>query len=134
MIPLLTTINGSYVIVGGTQLPLYYASPGQINAQLPVELPLNRPQTVIVASGGGFTLPDTLNITAVSPGVAAISAGAIIAQHSHADGYAGGCGTSSSPERSADHLSGRHGCNESVHADGPADHGIRMSRSTCSRR
>jgi uncharacterized protein (TIGR03437 family) len=81
VIPLLTSINGSYVIVGGTQLPLYYASPGQINAQLPVELPLNRPQTVIVASGGGFTLPDTLNITAVSPGVAAFPTGALIAQH-----------------------------------------------------
>jgi uncharacterized protein (TIGR03437 family) len=81
VLPLLNSINGTYVLVGGNQLPLYYASPGQINAQLPVNLPLNRPQAVIVASGGGYTLPDNINITAVSPGVAAYPSGDVIAQH-----------------------------------------------------
>ncbi len=71
VLPLLNSIGGTYVLVGGDQLPLYYASPGQINAQLPVDLPLNRPQAVIVASGTSYTLPDNINITAVSPGVAA---------------------------------------------------------------
>jgi uncharacterized protein (TIGR03437 family) len=81
VIPLLNNINGSFVLVGGNQLPLYYASPGQINAEIPVELPLNRPQAVIVANGGAYTLPDNINITAVSPGVAAYASGAVIAQH-----------------------------------------------------
>ena len=77
----MNAINGTYVLVGGNQLPLYYASPGQINAQLPVELPINRPQAVIVANGSSYTLPDNINITAVSPGVAAYAGGAVIAQH-----------------------------------------------------
>lgn len=81
VLPLLNSINGSYVLVGGDQLPLYYASPGQINAQLPVDLPLNRPQAVIVATGSAYTLPDNINITAVSPGVAAYPSGDVIAQH-----------------------------------------------------
>jgi uncharacterized protein (TIGR03437 family) len=81
VLPLLNTINGTYVLVGGNQLPLYYASPGQINAQLPVNLPLNRPQAVIVANGSAYTLPDNINITAVSPGVAAYPSGDVIAQH-----------------------------------------------------
>ncbi len=81
VLPLLNSIGGTYVLVGGIQLPLYYASPGQINAQLPVDLPLNRPQAVIVANGAAYTLPDNINITAVSPGVAAYPSGDVIAQH-----------------------------------------------------
>lgn len=81
VIPLLTNISGSFVLVGGNQLPLYYASPTQINAELPVDLPLNRPQAVIVGVGGAYSLPDTINLTAVSPGVAAYSTGGVIAQH-----------------------------------------------------
>jgi uncharacterized protein (TIGR03437 family) len=81
VLPLLNTVNGTSVLVGGIQLPLYYVSAGQIDAQLPVELPLNRPQAVIVANNGAYTLPDNINVTAVSPGVAAYATGAVIAQH-----------------------------------------------------
>jgi len=85
VLPLLTSVNGTFVLVGGTQLPLYYVSPGQINAQIPVDVPVNKPQSVLVGSGGGYTLPDTIYITPVDPGVAASPNGQLapllIAQH-----------------------------------------------------
>ena len=122
VLPLLNSINGSYVLVGGEQLPLYYASPGQINAQLPVDLPLNRPQAVIVATGSAYTLPDNINITAVSPGVAAYPSGDDDCAARGPEFYAGGRRTSRSPGLSADHVSGRHGRDQSVHGDRSADH------------
>jgi uncharacterized protein (TIGR03437 family) len=79
-LPLPTSVQGTFVLVGGLQLPLFYVSDGQINAQLPVEMPVNTPQSVIVGSGGGYTLPDQILVTKVDPGVATVN-GALIAQH-----------------------------------------------------
>ena len=75
------SVNGSFVLVGGVQVPLYYVSDGQINAELPYELQPNRPQAVIVANNGAYSLPDQILFTAVNPGVAT-SSGILIAQHS----------------------------------------------------
>jgi hypothetical protein len=38
VLPLPTEVNGTSVIIGGLNAPLYYVSPGQINAQIPFEL------------------------------------------------------------------------------------------------
>ncbi len=49
--------------------------------EIPTDLPVNRQAVVLVGSNGGYTLPDTISITGVDPGVAAFPNGLLIAQH-----------------------------------------------------
>ena len=51
-LPLPTQVNGTIVIIGGKQAPLYYVSPGQINAQVPFELTAGDRYQVIVSANG----------------------------------------------------------------------------------
>ncbi|HVW87632.1 MAG TPA: hypothetical protein VHB50_23255, partial [Bryobacteraceae bacterium] len=80
-IPLPTSLGGTSVIIGGIQAPLYFASPGQINAQVPFELGAGKKYQVLVNANGALTTPDTIQLTDVSPGIAAFASGQIIAQH-----------------------------------------------------
>jgi uncharacterized protein (TIGR03437 family) len=84
VLPLPTTLRGTFVIIGGREAPLYYVSSQQVNAMAPFELEPGRPYQVIVSSGGALTSPETIQIEPVQPGVAAFADGGVIAQH--ADG------------------------------------------------
>jgi len=80
VIPLANTFNGTSVIVGGLQAPLYYLSAVQLDAQIPAELtPAQYP--IIVVANGAYTVPDIIDINAAVPGVAAFGDGTVIAQH-----------------------------------------------------
>ncbi len=83
-LPLPTNVNNTIVLIGGIAAPLYYVSDGQINAELPLELAAGKQYQILISANGALTIPDTLNIVAVTPGVAAMTNGTIIAQH--ADG------------------------------------------------
>jgi hypothetical protein len=80
-IPLPTTMNGTQVLIGGTPAPLYFVSPGQINAQLPFELVSGNQYQVLVTLNGALTTPDSITLTPAAPGLAAFSDGTLIAQH-----------------------------------------------------
>lgn len=80
-IPLPTSSGGTQVIIGGIPAPLYYVSPGQINAQLPFELTPLQPYQVVISANGALTTPDTVNVTPAVPGFAAFGDGTLIAQH-----------------------------------------------------
>ena len=80
-LPLPTNVNGTTVIIGGVQAPLYYVSDGQLNAELPLELLAGRQYQILVSANGALTTPDTIDIEPVTPGVAAQIDGTIIAQH-----------------------------------------------------
>jgi uncharacterized protein (TIGR03437 family) len=80
--PLPTAFNGTSVIVGGMQAPLYYVSPGQINAQIPFELQPGIQYQVIVSANGALTTPQPIQLSAATPGLAAFADGTLIAQHS----------------------------------------------------
>jgi uncharacterized protein (TIGR03437 family) len=80
ILPLPATFGGTSVLVGGLQAPFYFLSPGQLNVQLPVELQANREHSIVVAAGGGYTLPDTLVTTPVQPGLAVFGQNQVIAQ------------------------------------------------------
>jgi uncharacterized protein (TIGR03437 family) len=80
-IPLPTSLGGTSVIVGGIQLPLYFVSPGQINAQIPFQLSAGNAYQVLVSANGALTTPDSVQLAAASPGIAAFASGQIIAQH-----------------------------------------------------
>jgi uncharacterized protein (TIGR03437 family) len=82
VIPLLTTLNNTSVLIGGTQVPLYFVSAGQINAELPVGLSLSCCQSVVVVNNGVPSLPDQIAATPVDPGVAVFADSTLIAQRS----------------------------------------------------
>jgi uncharacterized protein (TIGR03437 family) len=81
-IPLPTTFNGTSVIVGGMEAPLYYVSPTQVNAQIPFELQPGSQYDVIVSANGALTNSQPIQLSAATPGLAAFSNGMLIAQHS----------------------------------------------------
>jgi uncharacterized protein (TIGR03437 family) len=62
--PLATMLGSVQVLVNGTPAPLYYASPGQVNFQLPYEAPTGQTATVQVVSNG---TPGNLRPVTVSP-------------------------------------------------------------------
>ncbi len=98
-IPLPTSMNGTSVIVGGVPAPLYYVSPGQINAQLPFELDATKQYQVFVTANGAYTTPETVQLSPASPGVAAFANGTLIAQHGD-----GSLVSSDSPARPGEYL------------------------------
>jgi uncharacterized protein (TIGR03437 family) len=70
------------VLVGGYAAPLYYLSDGQLNVEIPAELTPNQSYAVVVSTNAGIAVPDTINLIAATPGVAALPNGQLIAQHS----------------------------------------------------
>jgi len=89
--PLDTRLAGATLSVAGVDAPLFFSSPGQINAQLPFTLAANtRPQVVVRVqqAGGGteaLTSPETITVTEARPGIFSINqqgtgAGAILNQ------------------------------------------------------
>ncbi len=81
VVPLLNQFNGTFMLIGATQVPLYFVSPGQLDIQVPAELVANQQYTAIVSANGALSLPEMLNIVPVQPGMAANPDGTVIAQH-----------------------------------------------------
>jgi uncharacterized protein (TIGR03437 family) len=67
-VPLPVQASSVRVTINGVSAPLYYVSPGQINAQIPYETPLNRPVTVTV-NNNGLAGSATLTVAATAPGL-----------------------------------------------------------------
>ncbi len=94
VLPLATTLNNTYALVGSVQAPLYFLSNGQINLQIPFELKANQQIPILLSVNNALTLPQMLNIVPATPGVlsandgpnaASVQNGAHIAAQ-HADG------------------------------------------------
>jgi len=80
-VPLATKLNGTQVIIGGIPAPLYFVSPGQIDALLPSELTPGSNYQVVVNANGALSTPTTIQVTGATPGIAAFASGQIVAQH-----------------------------------------------------
>jgi uncharacterized protein (TIGR03437 family) len=74
------TFNNVTVLIGAQRAPLYFLSPGQINAQIPFELQPGQQYPVVVRSGGGLSVPELISVASVQPGIAAFPGGRGIAQ------------------------------------------------------
>jgi len=98
-IPLPTAFNGVSVIIGGMPAPLYYVSPGQINAQIPFELQAGQQYQVIVSANGALTTPNPIQLSPATPGLAALPDGTLIAQH-----LDGSLASPASPAQSGEYL------------------------------
>ena len=74
-VPLDTTLGGATINIGGVEAPLFFASDGQINAQIPFELaPNSRPHVVVQTRRDGsgpeaITVPETITLAAARPGI-----------------------------------------------------------------
>ncbi len=99
-IPLTTSLNNTSVIIGGVAAPLYFVSPGQINAQVPFELKSGTAYQVIVSANGALSTPNPIQLAADAPGIAAFSSGGIIAEH----GADGSLVTEASPAKPGEFL------------------------------
>ncbi len=68
-LPLPTTLNGVRVLVGGVAAPLFYVGPGQVNAQVPVELSGERQLQVVVETNGIPSAPEPIQTSGNRPGI-----------------------------------------------------------------
>jgi len=80
-IPLPTAVNQTSVAIGGKLAPLYFVSPGQINAQVPFELAPG-PYSVFVSYNGATSNGNPIQLVADGPGIAQFpGSGVINGQH-----------------------------------------------------
>jgi uncharacterized protein (TIGR03437 family) len=68
-LPLSTTIDDVFVTINGVRAPLYFVSPGQINAQVPWEIGTSGTATIIVNRGGVASAPAAVPLSAAAPGL-----------------------------------------------------------------
>jgi uncharacterized protein (TIGR03437 family) len=80
-LPFPTALAGTSVLIGGIAAPLYFVSPGQINALVPLELPAGSQAQIVVNANNVPAAPDALVVPSTTPGIASFPSGAIIAQH-----------------------------------------------------
>lgn len=78
-VPLPKDLNRTLVLINGVDVPLYFASPSQVNAQIPTDLAPNRSYQVLVAANGAFSLPDTIEVASARAGLL-VKYGVAIAQ------------------------------------------------------
>lgn len=81
-VPLSATLAGTSVSIGGLEAPLFYVSPGQINAQVPFELAAGMQYNVQVSVNGTLSATPAIAVASAAPAIAALPSGAAIAQHS----------------------------------------------------
>jgi len=68
-----TSVGGTTVTVGGKSLFIDYASPSQVNGQVPSDVATGQ-QQVIVTTAAGSSAPFTINVNATEPGLLAPAA------------------------------------------------------------
>ncbi|HEV2687782.1 MAG TPA: hypothetical protein VGV35_04485, partial [Bryobacteraceae bacterium] len=68
-LPLTTELVGTEVILGGSSLPLFFTSTGQINAIVPISAPVNSQAQMLVRRGTTYTVPEPVTVAAAQPAV-----------------------------------------------------------------
>jgi uncharacterized protein (TIGR03437 family) len=85
-LPLPVVMDGVAATVSGIAAPIWYVSPGQINLQVPYEVPAG--PVTLVLNNNGRTTSMTLNVTAAAPGIFTDSGGNVVPSASAARGGA----------------------------------------------
>jgi len=67
--PFPTLLSGTQVLMGGIALPLRYVGSGQINAQIPFELPINTQQQLVVQRDNTLSTPQDVVVAPAQPAV-----------------------------------------------------------------
>ncbi len=72
-VPLPKELGSLSATMGNTDVPLFFSSSGQVNAQVPFDLPAHSATQLVVKVGNSFTVPETINLAASQPGVFTIN-------------------------------------------------------------
>jgi uncharacterized protein (TIGR03437 family) len=75
-VPLPLSLGGTSVSINDAAAPLIFVSPGQINAQVPVEI-LPGPATLVIRAGGVESAPVAFSLMAVAPGLWNLGTGSV---------------------------------------------------------
>jgi len=67
--PLPMELNQTSALLGGRQLPLQFASNGQVNAIVPFDVPVNTTQQLIIQRGTTLSQPEAVLVAAAQPAV-----------------------------------------------------------------
>jgi uncharacterized protein (TIGR03437 family) len=67
--PLPVSLADVSLVIGGVEAPLFYVSPGQVNAQIPPGLEANSQHAAVILSGNRYTVADPVVVTATGPAV-----------------------------------------------------------------
>jgi uncharacterized protein (TIGR03437 family) len=70
---LVTTLAGTKVTFNGIEAPLFYSTPTQVGAQVPVELADESTAVVQFSVGGQASIPTTILIGRIAPGIFTLS-------------------------------------------------------------
>jgi uncharacterized protein (TIGR03437 family) len=68
-LPLSTQLENTTVVLSGEQLPLLFASGGQINAVVPYDVPVNSTQQLVVQNGSAISIPQPVVIAPALPAI-----------------------------------------------------------------
>jgi uncharacterized protein (TIGR03437 family) len=68
-VPLPVTMAGVAATVNGIAAPLYYVSPTQLNIQLPWQLAVNAPATLVINNNGQQAIAAPFSVVSASPGI-----------------------------------------------------------------
>jgi uncharacterized protein (TIGR03437 family) len=68
-VPLPQLLNGTEVRLAGRRLPLLYADSGQINAQLPFDLPPDTQHDLVIYRGSVLSLPEAITVSSARPAI-----------------------------------------------------------------
>jgi uncharacterized protein (TIGR03437 family) len=68
-LPLNKQLGNTTVVMGGEQLPLLFASGGQINAVLPYDVAVNSTQQLVVQNGSAISIPQKVVIAPALPAI-----------------------------------------------------------------
>ena len=101
--PLPKELKGLQVLLGGRQLPIYFANDGQVNAQVPYDLSVNTEHQVFVQRNGAVSVPQTVTVAAAQPGIFTTSQSG--AGQAVIFGQNGKVVDSASPARAGDYVS-----------------------------
>jgi uncharacterized protein (TIGR03437 family) len=63
-----SSLNGAHVTIGGKPAPLLYVGPGQINAQVPIDVAAGS-QSVVVDNGNGPSAGINISVAAAAPAI-----------------------------------------------------------------
>jgi uncharacterized protein (TIGR03437 family) len=80
-LPLPESLGSTRVLANGKAVPLLYAGPNQINAQLPLDVPLGQPMSLTVINGTASSNTVAVSVSAAAPGLFTYGQGQAVVQN-----------------------------------------------------
>ncbi len=118
-VPLPTTFRGVEALIGGVDAPFFYVSKGQLVIQVPSELAPKRTYSALIAANNQYSIPQDVDLVAVTPGTVAFGDGRLVAQHGDFS-LVDATNPAKSGEALTIYLVGMGGTNPSVQSGTPA--------------